>query len=207
MNRTRSHRAGSVWFKILILFLAFHSVAHAHLTIEGVGQVGSGIMHPLMTPPHALILLTLALCLSQRQPFDIGKPMLVFSSVSAVALLLTIPGFFEEVSPVILIGIALGIAIIVAVGKPTPAWSGWVLCGVAAAGIGLDSKADSGSWAEILKTLLGTWLAMNGVVAYLAAVCAHSGEKLWSRTAVRIAAAWIIAICVMMLAFSFRKVS
>jgi urease accessory protein len=199
------HRRRSGLLAGLGVFGTLVSTAHAHLTVEGVGDLGNGALHPLMTPAHVLVFLSLALLIGQRVPLDLKTPLRVFAPVSAAALLLTLTGRVTGVYQPLLIGIALLAAVLVALEVNVPRIVCVVLCAAAACGIGLDSGIDSGSTLAVFKTLVGTWLSLNAAVFYLA-VCASNGAgKKWARAAIRVLGSWIIAISLMVLAFSLRK--
>jgi hypothetical protein len=149
--------------------------AQAHLTVEGVGEVANGALHPLLTPAHALVILSLGLLLGQQVPLQLKTPMRIFAPVSALALLLTLGGWVGDVYQPVLIGISLVAAALVGLEIKIPAWVGGVLCVAAACAIGLDSAVENGSTASVLKTLAGTWLSLNAAVFYIA-VCASNAE-------------------------------
>jgi urease accessory protein len=183
-------------------FLATSAAAHAHLSVEGVGDLGNGALHPLMSPAHVLMFLSLALLVGQQVPFDLKMPLRIFAPVSAVALLFTLTGWVVAVYQPLLVLIALCTAILVALEVKIPNWVGGWLCVAVAVGIGLDSAPGEGS---ALKTLAGTWLGLNAVLFYIAMCASNGADKPWARTAIRVIGSWIIAISLMVLAFSLKK--
>lgn len=197
------HRVGPP--TIILLSIILQSSAHAHLTVDGVGEVGSGALHPLMTPVHVMILLGLGLMLGQRVPLDLKTPLQVLAPASAFALIATTTGKIGGVYPPILIGIAMGIAILVALEIKIEAMVCRLICGVGAIVIGLDSGLETGTAIIVAKTLAGTWISINIVTAYLAICSSPAAEKPWAKTGVRVIGSWIIAISLLVLAFSLRK--
>lgn len=183
-------------------FLMTCSAAHAHLSLEGVGEMANGALHPLMSPAHVLMFLSLALLLGQQVPFDLKTPLRIFVPASGAALLLTLTGWVIEVYQPLLVGTALITAIVVALEINISRWVIGFLCGAVAVGIGLDSAPGEGS---VLKTLAGTWLSMNALVFYIAMCASNGSDKKWAKAAIRVLGSWIIAISLMVLAFSFRK--
>jgi hypothetical protein len=175
--------------------------------VEGAGEMANGALHPLMTPAHMLVILSLGLLLGQRVPLDLKTPFRVFAPVSAAALLWTLGGRGGDVGQPLLIGIALVTAVLVTLEMKIPAWLRGLLCGAAAVAIGLDSAVDRGSTMSILKTLGGTWLSLNAAVFYLAACASNAEDRKWARVGIRVIGSWIIAISLMVLAFSLRKSS
>lgn len=179
--------------------------ASAHMAVEGAGELGNGALHPLMTPTHVLILLGLGLLLGQQVPLDLGKRLRVFAPVSAVALLFTISGTIGEIYPPALTGLALSVAILVALAKKLPRFVPETLCVLAAVGIGFDSGVETGNLPNILKTLTGTWLAVNALVFYIAICASNGAEKQWAKAGIRVLGSWITAISFMVLALELRK--
>lgn len=186
-------------------FLTLTGTAHAHNSVEGMGEIANGVLHPLMTPAHLLILLGLGLLLGQRVPMDLKTPLRVFAPASALALALTATGEIPGVYPPLLIGIALGIGILVGLAVKLPRVATGLVCAAAAVCIGLDSAVETGNGFTAFKTLIGTWLGMNSAVVYLAICVSHGADKPWARTGIRVVGSWIIAISLLVLAFSLRK--
>lgn len=205
MNLKPRTRTGTGLFYGLGVFLIPISQVHAHLTVEGVGDVANGALHPLMTPAHVLVILGLGLLLGQQVPLNLKTPMRIFAPVSAAALLFTLSGRVTDVYQPVLIGIALIAAILVGLEIRIPSWAGAALCVAAASAIGLDSAVDTGSTANVLKTLAGTWLSLNAAVFYIAVCASNAEDRQWARVGIRVLGSWIIAIALMVLAFSLRK--
>ena len=202
------HRPAPRWTRLKTvpgIFLFLTTNAHAHMAVEGAGQIVNGALHPLMTPAHVLILLGLGLLLGTKMPLDLKTPLRVFGPVSAIALILTTSGRVGGIYQPVLVGIAMGIAILVALAWRLPRGVLAVLCAVAALGVGFDSAVESGTAFAVAKTLVGTWLCMNVAVVYLAICASNGADKKWARTAIRIVGSWIVAISLMVLAFSLRK--
>ncbi|GAA5125065.1 hypothetical protein GCM10023212_26010 [Luteolibacter yonseiensis] len=180
-------------------------MASAHMAVEGAGEIGNGALHPVMTPAHVLLLLGLGLLLGQQTPLDLGKRLRVFAPASAAALLFTFTGTIREINQPVLIALSLCVAILVALEKRLPRFVPEFLCTLTAIGIGIDSAVETGDTGTILKTLIGTWLAMNAIVFYIAICASNGADKQWAKVGVRILGSWIIAISLMVLAFSLRK--
>lgn len=207
MNSKPPKHGGATRWTSAGVFLFPLPATHAHLTVEGVGDVANGALHPLMTPAHLLVILSLGLLLGQRIPLNLKTPFRIFASISAAALLLTLGGWVEQVSQPVLISIALATAALVALEMKIPAWLGGGFCGAAAAAIGLDSGVGGGPSMSAVKTLAGTWLSLNAAVFYLAVCASNAEDRKWARVGIRVLGSWIIAIALMVLAFSLRKSS
>lgn len=187
------------------VFLTATSAAPAHMLVEGAGDFGNGALHPLMSPAHLLVLVGLALHLAQQIPFGLKAALWTFAPVSAVALALTFHDSLGVIHQPVLIGLALVLGILVGLEIHLPRRAVVLACGLVAACVGLDSGVDGQSAAATVKTLLGTWLVMNALIAYLAMVASNGADKRWARTAIRVFGSWIVAISLMVLAFMLRK--
>jgi hydrogenase/urease accessory protein HupE len=175
------------------------------MRVEGAGDLGNGALHPFLTPAHALILLGFALLLGQQVPFRLKSTVRVFAVVSATALACTIPGEIPEIHLACLVSLALCLSVLVASGRQLPGCVLAGLGGLAALGIGLDSGLEPTSSPNALKTLLGNWLSMNAATFYLAICVSHGADKQWARTGIRVLGSWIIAISLLVLAFSLKR--
>lgn len=184
---------------------AFFPQNLAHVAIEGWSDFANGAIHPLVNPAQALVVAGMALLIGRQEPLHIRGPMQVFAISSAVALGLTAAGIGGAVWQQVLTGIALCLGLLIAAGRPMPPMVVTGLCALAAAVLGLDSGAESGTWAGKLQTLAGTWLSLSLMVLYLALATSNATGKPWAVTAVRIAGSWLVAIALMVLAFSLRK--
>ena len=170
-----------------------------------MSEVASGLLHPLTTPTHILILLGLGLLIGQHQPLNLKMPLLVFVPVSALALVLTCFGWISNFYQPLLIAIALAGGILVALEKTIPPWLARLLFGAAALAIGLDSRVESASMLVVLKTLAGTWLCLIIVLADVAIYGSYCAKRKWMQIGTRVIGSWIVAISMLVLAFALRK--
>jgi urease accessory protein len=189
---------------LLLLFLAFPLEAHAHSPVKGMGDFINGLLHPLTTPAHILIVVGLGLWLGQRSPLNLKLPMLIFAPLTAAALLLSMTGIVKTVHPPFLIALALAAGTLVAMDKPLPALGTASLFTLAALALGFDSAVENGTTAAILKTLLGTWLSLVLLVVDIAIYVSLCVKKPWQKIGIRILGSWIIAISLLVLAFALR---
>jgi urease accessory protein len=193
------------WFPVASLLLAIPASASAHTAINGVGDFFGGVLHPLTTPAHLLVLLGLGLLAGRPAPLNLKIPLAVFIPVSAVALGLTATGLVKTVYPPILIGLGLIAGLLVALGKPPPAAALAALFGFAALALGLDSAVETGSATVVVKTLLGTWLSLILAVADIAYYVSFFTSQKWQQVGIRVAGSWITAVSFMILAFALRR--
>lgn len=188
-----------------IVFLLSVTDGQAHMLVEGAGDFGNGALHPFLTPAHGLVLLGFALLLGQQVPFRLKWAMRGFAGVSALALACTTLGKMPEMHPAWLVALALCMSALVAIGRQLPSWVLAGLGGLAAAGIGLDSGFEPTANSNIAKMLLGNWASMNVATFYLAICASHGANKQWAQTGIRVLGSWIIAISLLVLAFSLKR--
>ena len=189
-----------------IPFLALPRPAFAHAAIQGVDEFAAGILHPLMTPAHVLVLLSLGLLLGQHPPLRLKTPLLSFAVFAAAALCATTFHLAAAVPQSLILALALCGAIFVSAAWPMPAPAQAILFAAAALAVGFDSAVgDSPSRLAEVKTLLGIWVSLIITLVSVAFYVSLLPPKKWLQIAVRIAGSWIIAITVMMLAFLLRR--
>lgn len=203
-NGARSHH---LWWSVLVLIVALPPRAQAHLTLKGVNDFWAGALHPVLTPAHILVLLSLGLELGQRSGTLLRYPLAAFASLSAVGLAVATLGGIAGIHPVILTGLALITGALVALKKQLPQFFCSALVGAGALAMGLDSGVDWGTPTTVFVTLLGTWIALNVVLMNLIYGVSQAAEqpRQWLHIGIRVAGSWIVAISLLMLAFALRK--
>ena len=179
--------------------------AHAHTSIQGMGEFISGLAHPVTTPAHILLLIGLGLFAGQNWMTKFKIPLVTFVAVTALALLLTTAGLPKWVSLPMLITNALCVGALVALEKPIPLAASTALFAIAALAIGLDSGVEKGSSSAVFKTLAGTWIGMVGLVINTGFYLSLGLQKKWLKIGVRIIGSWLVAISLMVLAFALKK--
>ena len=196
----------SMWLRWLpvALLLALPASASAHTVASGVGYFFGGVLHPLTTPAHVLLLLGLGIYLGQQVPLKLKASLFVFVTVSALALGLTITGLVKTVPPPLIISLALLAGVLVALEIPPAAWVSRGLFVLAALAVGLDSAVETGTGWVVVKTLLGTWTGLIIIVADVAFYSSKFTKWQWQRVGLRVAGSWITAASLMILAFALR---
>ena len=180
--------------------------AQAHTPIQGMGEIASGLLHPLLTPPHLLLLLALGFLLGQQRPLRLARPVAAFAVGAALGILLTTTGAITGVLTPVLMLLALPVGGLVALARPLPGAVGLVLCAAAALTLGLDSGVEPGTAAiPAAKTLAATWVSLLLCVVNVAFYVSMLPPLRWVQTGVRIVGSWIVAIALLMLAFALRK--
>lgn len=204
----KRNRAGLGGLRLTaLLAVALPASAQAHTTLKGMNDFWNGAFHPLLTPAHALLLLGLGLWLGQQVPLRLGWPVRGFLVFAAVGLALTTAGFLPGVPSAVLAALALGVGALVALEKPLPVLARSVVFAAAALAVGLDSGVETGGAVKVAMTLLGTWTALTvGLLnlAFYASMATETRRK-WLHIGLRVVGSWIVAITVLILAFSLRK--
>lgn len=205
LHRCFGRPATGIQVALAASLLLIHSSAAAHTQIQGMAHFSGGLLHPLLTPSHVMIVLASGLLLGQQQPLSLATPMWSFASASAVGLFLAtlwqLPPQWQALLPIIALGIALLAARAVRVRRNA------LILLFASSGllIGLDSGLDNGASAlQIAVTSLGTWISLNVVLANTAFYLSLCPPRKWVQIGMRVAGSWIVAICVLVLAFSVK---
>ncbi|RMH15862.1 MAG: hypothetical protein D6698_10565 [Gammaproteobacteria bacterium] len=198
-------RRQAAWFWACLLLLT-PSTAHAHMMIKGMGPFVNGLLHPLVTIPHLLLLLGMGALLGQHPPLRLKWPMLTFAASSALGLLLSTTGWFPPTMPQpLLLGFALVFGVLIASAYPIPTWLQLTLLGLTALLLGLDSAVDKAIPTGHLQILFGTWLCLNLAIYNIAFYSAFCDRKKWSQIGLRVLGSWLAAIAVLVLAFALKK--
>jgi len=191
---------------LAVLAMLAHGDVYAHGAAAGMAGFGGGLIHPLITPPHILLLLALGLWLGQQRPLALRAPALIFVPAAAVGLLMTtyLPPLLAW-QPV-LMGLALIAALLLATSTRLPTWAALPLIGGAGLALGLDSGVDSSdSTTALAITLLATWIGLSLCLVNFAYYTSLLPQRKWIQIGVRVAGSWLAAICLLGLAFTFRN--
>ena len=199
-KRVRGVAVAALWS------IAAPVTVQAHTPIQGLGEIASGLLHPLLTPPHLLVLLALGCLLGQQRPFRLGLPVACFAVGAAAGLVLTTTGAVTGVLTPGLMLLALPLGVLVALALPLPLPVRLGSCAAAALVLGLDSGVGPGTPAiPAAKTLAATWISLQLCVVNVAFYVSLLPPQRWVQTGVRIVGSWLVAISLLMLAFSLRK--
>lgn len=194
-----------LWLVIAgLAWLAWPVEARAHSPFPGAGDFIGGLLHPVTSPTHVLAIIGLGLMAGRRTLVEVKEPAITFTIGSALGLSLTLTGMMKTGPSVVLIVIALIAGTLLASEKFLPLVPTNALYGAAGMFLGLDSAVENGSAWTITKTLLGNWISLGLLVTDLAIYVTFGANAKWLTIALRIAGSWIIAIALMVLAFSLR---
>lgn len=191
---------------LTLLFAVVPSLARAHSPIEGIGHFYGGMLHPLLVPPHLLLLVALGLWIGQQglRHIEVGLPS--FGAGLATGLAAAGLGYVSPLPVGLLLAPAAAAGLWVASARELP--RGVIGAGSLAGGmlIGLDSVPDAGPPRDILLTLLGTGLGAGFLVVHEAALTEFL-QRPWQRIGIRILGSWVGAISIMVLALAFAPAS
>ncbi|MBK8000474.1 MAG: HupE/UreJ family protein [Verrucomicrobia bacterium] len=190
-----------------VAWLTLPVEAHAHSPFPGAGDFIGGLLHPVTSPTHILVIIGLGLMAGRNKLAELKEPAIVFTIAAGLGLLLTTTGMIVAVPPAIPVVIALICGAALALEKRLPTVLSTILFAAGALTLGLDSAVENGSTATIIKTLLGNWISLVLLVVDLAIYVTFVGDAKWLKIAIRIVGSWIIAIALMVLAFSMRPAS
>ena len=188
------------------LFLGSGTNAQAHTPIQGLGEIANGLLHPLLTPTHVLVLVALGFLLGQQRPLQLARPLAVFAAAAAAGLLVTTTGAITNVLTPVLMLLALPLGALVALALPLPSVVRLVFCAAAALVLGLDSSVETGTLAvPAAKTLLANEASLVLCVVNVAFYVSLLPGIQWVQTGVRIVGSWIVAIALLMMAFALKQ--
>jgi urease accessory protein len=194
----------STGIALLLLFLA-PSSAEAHSDLR-LGPFGAGILHPLETLPHLLVLIALGLLLGRRPPFRLGPLLGIFAPVSALALLITLADHAAPVPALLPIGLAIALGALLASGRTTSQILDSTLLAIVALLIGLDSSFTNPSALVVAKVLFGNWVCLLVIIGYVAFYTSLLPPRPWTQLASRVAGSWIVAAGLLVLVLSLKAV-
>jgi hydrogenase/urease accessory protein HupE len=191
-----------VW-AVLLIFM-FGTPAAAHAVVEGLGSFQAGLLHPLLTPAHALALVALGLRVSQQKRSHRQALLILFAAslLAAVGAIAAALAFTEATN--LLLGAALVAGLLTALARPLPFWATGFLIVAVAIGIAFDSVPQE-IWAQptllsLAGTILSGWLILVSI-AYGAA----EPRREWMRIGVRILGSWTAASALLVLALRLTR--
>ena len=92
-----------------------------------------------------------------------------------------------------------------ALAVPLPTAVRLVICAAAGLALGLDSGVDVGTAGiATAKTLFATWVCLTLCVANVAFYSSRLPKHQWVQIGIRVVGSWIVAIALLMLAFSLK---
>lgn len=181
-----------------LLLTAAASNAFAHGAIKGFGSFAGGVIHPLIEPAHLVALVTLALMVGQRGIVPSKWTLIALSACAALGLLVASQGTaFGTDGLVLAAACVAGLAVMAA--RPLPAAVCALLGGAIGLGIGLGTDPEGLKAGAIVASQAGTWLGASFSVLSAGTLISEARHA-WMRILVRVAASWMTAVALLVLA-------
>jgi urease accessory protein len=159
-----------------------------------------GLLNPLTTPAHVLVLLALALLLA-GQPHRLAG-VLIFALALAAGFVAIVLAVETTPARIVLLAIAVALGAMVAA-----AWAPkvlvWLLAAITGAALALDSPPQAVRIMEAYATLAGTVVGACAMLVFVATVTSHAKAD-WQQLGVRIVGSWIAASSILVLAVQLR---
>jgi urease accessory protein len=162
----------------------------------------AGLLHPLLTPTHALGLVALGLLISQQASGRRMLPQLIFALALAAGLLALVDAISETPAGEMLLAGAAISGALVAARFPLPLWLTGAIATAIGAAIGLDSPPEVISLEEAAFVLLGTLIGATLSLGAIVAVASRLARG-WQKIAVRVLGSWTAASALLALAVRF----
>ena len=159
-----------------------------------------GLLNPLTTPAHVLVLLALALLLA-RQPQRYAV-LLVFALALAAGFLAIVLAVETTPARTVLLAVAAALGVMIAAAW-APKLLAWLFAAIAGAALALDSPPQAVTITAAYATLAGTAVGACAMLMVVAAIAAHTNAD-WQRLGIRILGSWIAASAILVLAVQVR---
>jgi urease accessory protein len=176
----------------------------AHSQIAGIGDFWSGMLHPLISPAHLIILIGFGLYLGQQAPRGTAASVASFGLALAAGLAVTTAGRIPAINQPVLLSVAMSAALLIVTERGLPAAASAVLFGLAGLLVGLDSATENAALGTAIKMAIGTWLC-SCLVTFNVALYTSWLTKAWQRIGIRVAGSWVLAIAMLVIAFALKR--
>lgn len=188
-----------------LFILGLPQAAQAHSPVPGIEGFYVGLLHPFSTPSQALLMIALALA-AGRFTADGTKWLLPGFGVASLTGLLFAYGISALDPAMFAVAFAASACAALGPGRLLPVI--FVLVVVGAFLIGDASVPDAGPTRDRMFTMSGSIVGANVGFLYLVGLSFLIRERFskpWVAIAFRVAAAWVGAISLLMLALSFAE--
>lgn len=169
-----------------------------------LGALYGGLLHPLLTPTHALGLVALGLLIGQQPAGKRRVPLLLFALALAGGLIALALAVGETPAATVLLAAVAVSGLLVAVSISLPLLLLGLLAFMVGAAIGLDSPPEVISLAEATAMLLGTAIGATLALALVVACVARMGRG-WQQLGVRVLGSWTAASALLAIAVRFAR--
>jgi urease accessory protein len=176
--------------------------AQAHTVIEGISGFPGGLLHPILVPAHALLLVTLGL-IAGAQTTQRRFLVALFPLALIAAVALIVSAFAADTQNIILWLCAISGAVL-ALAWPLPLIVPSALIAAGGIALMLDSVPALLSVRDTLLALGGTAVSALAVFALFATLAATLTRP-WQIVGRRIVGSWATASAILVLALRFVK--
>jgi urease accessory protein len=188
----------------LFLNLVTCQPASAQALTKGLGRFYGGLLHPVLTPTHALALLGLGLLIGQQPAEKRLLPLMLFALALAAGLIALALAVGETAAgAVLLAGIAASGALVAAAFR-LPLLILGPLAAAMGAAIGLDSPPEVISYQEAIVMLVGTGLGATSALGLVGEGAARMARD-WQQIGVRVLGSWTAASALLAIAVRFAR--
>lgn len=189
-----------------LFVVAVASPAYAHSPVPGIEGFYIGLLHPFSTPSQALLMIGLGLLAGG---FDVGKARFLLGAFLISNLVALIVGLGIENIDASSFTVAFCACALAALFPGKPAYLALALVAIGGFLIGEASIPDDGPMRDRLFTMSGSMAGANIGLIYLFGIIHVARERYtwpWVAIAFRIAAAWLGAIALLMLALGVADI-
>lgn len=184
---------------LFCLLLVTPDIAAAHTPIKGIGNIFNGMLHPVLTPSHLLLLIATGLFFGQRGLKESQSSLL--ATIAAVVLGLICSSFSPGPQVEVFILVCAAVVGLLVATSPHLSFYGCFIVGtVAGFSLGFDSGQESLSGKEYVIALFGSGVGIYFVSLYPVIFAEFCNKKNWLRIGVRIIGSWIAASALLVLA-------
>ncbi|MBO9451414.1 HupE/UreJ family protein [Tropicibacter sp. R16_0] len=190
---------------LCLLLVLGSSPAYAHAPIPGIKGFYVGLLHPFSTPSQALALLGLGLLLGQ---FTAEKVRWQLGSFLICCLFAVILGTAELAVDNALFAVALGACTLAALLPGKAFVLALTLSGAGGLLIGCASIPDAGPAVDRVITMAGSTVGANLGLLYIWGASHFLQNRFtapWVNIGFRVAAAWVGAVSLLMLALGYAS--
>lgn len=180
--------------------------ALAHSPFPGAEGFYLGILHPLSTPAQLLALLALGVMLSWRWRDSFARSWAGFAIAALIGIVLGQLEIRPDGEALALLLTAVVAATLAALYPKGHVIAHVILASAGGLLIGLLSTPDPGPRAATIITLAGSFVGANLALFYVSGALGWLRERFtqhWVEVGLRVAAAWIAAVAVLMGALAF----
>ena len=180
--------------------------ALAHSSVPGIEGFSTGLLHPISTIEQVLALLALGMMLGLRWPDWLEVSFLAFASSMLLGIFFGQLGIAPGIGESVLLLIAVFAATLCALYPRGLLALFVILPSITGALIGVLSTPDPGSLTATIVTLFGSFLGANFALFYVSVGVFWFRDRFkgqWAQIGLRIVAAWIATISVLMASLTF----